>query len=244
MQLEKVSEGLPVAVERGANDLLSVIAQAVADPRIDVEKMERLLAMHERILEGDRKAEFNKALAAVQAKMPQLDQNGRIDYGKGQPIKYAKLEDIDDVIRPIYSAYGFAVAWDTQNEGDGKFIRIVGDFKHSCGHSERRSVLMPIDSSGGKQPIQGVVSTISYGKRTLLKMFFNLIERGTDRDGASTQKITEDQAQTIEDLIAESKANRGGFLQFMKVDRIESIAAGDYGKAINALETKRRGGAR
>src|SRR3990172_6987482 len=45
------------------SDLLSVIARVVADPHTDIEKMERLLAMHERITAEQRKQAFATALS-------------------------------------------------------------------------------------------------------------------------------------------------------------------------------------
>src|ERR1700743_3022537 len=134
-----------------SSSVLEVIARAAADPSVDIDKLERLLAMQERVLDQDRKAIFNEALSRAQARMPQLDQHGRIDYNKPgvKPIPYALLEDIDKVIRPIYIEEGFAVAWNTEQAPDGT-IRVIGDFKHRCGHTEQRAVTMPADSSGAK----------------------------------------------------------------------------------------------
>lgn len=230
-----------VPVHSPSEGLLAVIANVSRDPSVNVDKLERLLDMQMQVIKFQREAEFNEALAACQAEMPQLDQNGRIDYNKpgSKPIPYALLEDIDAAIRPIYSRYGFAVAWDTAQSPTGE-IEVIGDFKHRCGHSEKRRVFLAKDSSGGKTAIQGSVSTISYGKKTLLKMFFNLVEKGTDKDGAETAALTQDQAETINSLLSEVGADRNAFLKYMGYASISEILAKDYQKAVTALQSKRR----
>ena len=47
--------------------LLQVIARAAADPAVDIDKMERLLAMQERVMERNAEAAFNDAMRAAQS---------------------------------------------------------------------------------------------------------------------------------------------------------------------------------
>ena len=82
-------------------DLLGVIAAAVADPRIDVERNGGLLAMHERITTEQRRIDFMAALSRIQAAMPQISKKGVIyDKQKNVRSRFAKVEDIDAIIRP------------------------------------------------------------------------------------------------------------------------------------------------
>lgn len=220
-------------------DMLALIFRAASDPACNTANMKDLLAMAERMEDRQREKEFNNDLATVQALMPQLDQRGAIEYGKGKPINYALLEDIDLQIRPIYSEHGFAVAWDTEYL-DGR-IRVIGDFKHRCGRSERRSVTLPSDTSGGKNNVQASGSTVTYGRRMLLKMFFNLIEKGQDTDGANLDKITQKQADEIRDKLTELGANITAFCdKVMGVEKIEDILATRIDEAWNQINMKAR----
>jgi hypothetical protein len=101
--------------------------------------------------------------------MPQLDQNGCIDYGSGKgKINYARIEDIDAQIRPIYSGAGFSVSWNSEPVMEGKMVKVQGTF--SChGHNETREMTGPVDNSGGKNGIQGVASSVAYLKRQISK---------------------------------------------------------------------------
>lgn len=49
--------------------LIELVSRAAADPTCDIEKMERLLAMHERMQAKTAKAAFNAGMAQMQCEM-------------------------------------------------------------------------------------------------------------------------------------------------------------------------------
>jgi hypothetical protein len=231
-ELQKVE---PAAVAK-ASDLLGVIAQAVTDPRMDVDKMERLLAMHEKIVFEQHRTAFFAALARLAPKLPEIGKHGQSHHGN-----YARLEDIDRAIRPLLAEEGFALSFDSQSVDGGK-IRVICRLSHTEGHSETKQIDLPVDNSGSKNGAQAAISTVSYGRRSLTKMFFNLIEAGEDDDGnGGSSAISEEQARDLNALMDEVKADRPRFLKYMGVEKTEDILERDHRKAITALEEKRRG---
>ncbi|HFQ8053077.1 TPA: single-stranded DNA-binding protein, partial [Pseudomonas putida] len=52
------------------SSILAVISRAATDPTCDIDKLERLMAMHERMQARDAEAEFNAAMAAMQSDIP------------------------------------------------------------------------------------------------------------------------------------------------------------------------------
>ena len=228
----------------GPTRLLEVIATAVSDPRMDVEKMERLLAMHQTITTEQRKTAFMAAMARLTPKLPEITQRGRVAFstnaGGAQSRKYARLEDIDRAIRPLIAEEGFSLSFDTAPL-DGQKVRVICRLSHSEGHSELKQIDLPIDSSGSKNATQAVGSTVSYGRRVLTKMFFNLIETGEDDDGSGgSGPITKKQATDIRADLKAVGIDEARFLKFMGAEKVEAILARDYQKASNAIETKRR----
>lgn len=223
------------------SDLLQVIANAVSNPAIDVEKMERLLAMHERIVERNAKVAFESALSRLQASLPQIDQSGVILAKDRITVKsrYAPLEDIDSIVRPLLAAEGFAVSYNTEELPSGK-IRLTCKLSHKDGHSETRGLPLPIDKNEYRSAIQDHGSTISYGRRYLLKLHLNIIEKYEDNDGQANEPISEEQARDLEVMIQDAKADREKFLRFMDVEDIKDIWVKDLPKAVNALESKKR----
>lgn len=183
--------------------LMAVIARAAADPQTDVEKMERLMAMYERI-EGKRaEAAFANDLAEMQDKLPSIGERGN---AAGR-YTYALWEDINAAIKPILKAHGFALSFRTSHENG---ITVTGVLSHRDGHREETSITLPADSSGNKNAVQAVASSVSYGKRYTAGALLNLTSHGEDDDafaagGGFDMSSWHDairEAQTADDLRA------------------------------------------
>ena len=208
----------------------------------DADKLEKIMAMLERQEAQARKDNFFAALARVQKAAPRVKKNGLMDRGPGKgQIPYAKLEDIDAVMRPIYEAEGFSVNWDAPMT-DSR-IQVIGRFT-ACGHTEERQWSCLPDSSGGKQNPQAAGSTVAYGRRYISVMFWNIIEEGLDTNGAKTDDvtpITENQALDIRTRLGDLPQKTPGlFLDRLcrkyQVSRIEDLRASQYDAAIKDVE--------
>lgn len=224
-----------------AESLLAVIAHAVANPLVDVAKMERLLAMHQEITAEQRKVAFAAGMARLQAKLPQINKDGRIVVKGVERSRYARIEDIDVAIRPLLAEEGFAFSFDTDSK-DGKLFTITCKLSHREGHSETKSIVLPMDASDYRSNVQSIGSTVSYGKRQLIKMHLNLIEKDEDDDGnGGAAVITEEQVRDLRTLLQDTKSNEKKFLELIAgVERLEDILAKDFKRCINAIEQKRR----
>lgn len=170
-------------------------------------------------------------MAALATVAPQLKQIGK--HGTSHHGKYARLEDIDRAIRPIISKEGFSLSFDTQPVGNN--IRVICKLSHKEGHEEVKQLDLPIDTSGSKNGAQAVKSTVSYGRRILTQMFFNLIEEGEDTDGEIKAPLTAEQASALNNLIKTKGAPMHRFLKHMKVEKIEDILQRDYQHAFVTL---------
>lgn len=156
-------------------NLLAVIARAASDPNCDLDKMERLMVMHERMLAHTASAEFANALADLQAELPSIGERGNA----ADRYTFALWEDINTAIKPILQKHGFALSFriDTANG-----ITVTGVLSHRNGHSEQTSITLPSDASGGKNAVQAVASSVSYGKRYTAGALLNLTSHGEDDD--------------------------------------------------------------
>jgi hypothetical protein len=229
-----------LAKREAPSDLLSVIAQAAIDPRCDVEKMERLMAMQRQVEEDRRKIVFMSALSRLQAEIPQIDKLGRVVVKGNLRSTFAKIEDIDSVVRPLCAKYGFAFSDDVKAI-DGKTLEITCKLSHEDGHSETKSVPLPIDFNEYRTGSQSVMATITLAKRHLRKMHLNIVEKDADTDGNENEPITDEQARDIRTMLTDTKSDEAKFLALIAgVDKIESIPARDYKRVMNALETKAR----
>lgn len=223
-------------VESG--DLLQTIANAVA--KLDAGQMEiaeRLLKMHEQIADRTAKVAYQAAMARLQERLPQIGKDARIVVKGTERSRYATLESIDAVIRPLLAQEGFSFSFDSQSQ-DGKLFVITATLSHREGHSETKSIVLPMDQSDYRSNVQSIGSTVSYAKRQLIKMHLNLIEADEDNDGFAL--ITPDQVKDLETQIQDAKANKVKFLEYMDVDSLEQIQVCHLAKAHAALGAKRK----
>jgi hypothetical protein len=89
-------------------------------------------------------------------------------------------------VAPALSKHGFSYSWATRQERDGRsivWIEVTCTLKHRLGHSESVTLGGPPDISGNKNPIQQVVSTVTYLERHTLKAITGVSEKGEDDDG-------------------------------------------------------------
>ncbi|KYK50093.1 hypothetical protein A1D31_22545 [Bradyrhizobium liaoningense] len=165
------------------SDYHSVIERAAMDPNFDVDKLERLVAMQEASDQRRADQQYNEALSRAQAEMSTISTNANNPQTRS---RYATFARLDGEIRPIYTRHGFGIQFNTEPMGDPNMIRVVGML--SNGMTQRRfQVDMPIVTQGirGQDMMtrtHATMSAITYGKRGLLVMMFNLAI-GDDDDG-------------------------------------------------------------
>lgn len=218
-------------------NLMEVISRAAADPNTDVTKLERLMAMYERIEGRNAKAAYSTALAEMQMELPTIQERGKIKIGSGDPQTYALWEDINRIIKPILAKHGFALSFRT-GQADCK-ITVTGVLSHKAGHSEETTIHLPSDTSGSKNAVQAVGSSTSYGKRYTTAALLNLTSGDEpDDDGNLTGFVTEEQAERILELLTKGKADVAKFCAYMKVPSIIQLPASEYSHAIEVINTR------
>ena len=193
--VQTVQQGQVATVQPEATTLIAVISRVATDPNCDLDKMERLLNMQERVMAKQAEQAFNAAMAAMQAEIPSI-----AERGTGHNIKYATLEDILDTVRPIMHKYGFAVSFRISQVDR---VTVTGVLMHKDGHREETSMTLAADTSGSKNAVQAIGSSVSYGKRYVLCAMLNIATRGEDDNGyAATPHtpVTETQAKQLRNL--------------------------------------------
>lgn len=170
-------DNIPTQQADGAS-ILSVISRAASDPNVDIDKMDRLLQMHERMQAKQAAADYAADLAEMQDALPSIGERGN---AAGR-YTFALWEDINAAIKPVLKRYGFALSFRTDCQ-DG--ISVTGVLTHKSGHREETTIKLPADSSGNKNAVQAVASSVSYGKRYTAGALLNLTSHGEDDDAYS-----------------------------------------------------------
>jgi len=223
--------------------LLQIISRAASDPNVDIEKMERLMAMHERITAKQAEVAFNEAMTACQREIPAVFRN-KINEEKS--ARYADLEQLDKVARPIYTKHGFALSFGTADCAIAGHVRQTCLVSHVGGHSRTYQADIPLDLTGpkgnpNKTGVQGFGSSMSYGQRYMTKLIFNIALTNEDNDGEDEEEyITPQQVADLEALISEVRANKANFLKMCKIDALQEMPARKFKEAVARLEEKRK----
>ena len=178
-----------------ADPMLAMIERAARDPSIDIDKLERLFALHRESQAQERKTAYNAAMSRAQAAIKPVYRDA-INKQTGSP--YATLEAISDAITPIITAEGFSLSYDTADCPIPGYIRILCDVMHSAGHTEKgKHFDLPLDDAGlkgnpNKTPIQASGSTVSYGRRYIKCMIFDVTLTNEDNDGQRVEKTPDE----------------------------------------------------
>jgi hypothetical protein len=256
-QKSEVIEHQPVSApavqpqsESGA--IISMIERAARDPAVDIDKMERLMAMRDRVLSREAQLAFDTAFAEMQPKLPVIDKKGRIEGESkrtGEKISQAhgRWEDISPAIMPILGEHGFGLRFRQEQVNDTtgqQKTRITAVLSHGGGHREEAYFDLPLDTSGSKNNVQAYGSTASYGKRYSATLVLNIVTKGEDDDGKAAgagagRCISQEQADDLRDAIEANGKNLAKFLQWAKVEKLTDIPAANYQACVDAANYKK-----
>lgn len=231
-----------------AVNMIEVIARAAADPNTDLDKMERLMAMHERMTARTAEIAFNAAMQRVQAATRKVK---RDRWNEQTKSNYATLESVNAQVVPAYTAEGFSLSFGTDDCPLEGHFRVTCSVSHRDGHTRPYRVDIPSDGVGmkgtaNKTSTHAFGSSMSYARRYLTLLIFNISLTDEDDDGnAGGQReewITQDQAATLQALIEEAKADKGKFLEYLKYPSLLEIPSSKYADAVALLQKKIRKG--
>jgi hypothetical protein len=162
--------------------------------------------------------------------------------------RYAKLETISEKMDPVIQAHGFSLSFGTADCPLPNHYRVTCKVRHNAGYSELHHADVPADMLGmkgnqNKTATHAYGSTLSYGRRYLKTLIFDVVIKDQDDDGrraGSGTFITADQVKTVRQGLVETKADEAAFLQYLGADSIETIPGAKWQGVVQALNAKRR----
>jgi hypothetical protein len=171
---------------------MSFIERVAIDPNFDVSKFGELLRLQRQMKVDQARQMFDIAMSEAQAEMLPVVRDAE---NKHLSNRYAKLETIDAQIRPIYTRHGFSVRYGSALPPGEGLIRITCTVAHSGGYFEEQYLDAPLTTAGSQggrtqtTPMQGIGSAVTYLRRYLLTMVFNVtLTDSDDDDGEGTRR--------------------------------------------------------
>lgn len=175
---------LELAPEQVAVTPMSMLQMAVSQGA-DIDKLAKLMDLHERWEAAQAKKQFVAAMAAFKTSAITIvrDKENK-QYGS----RYVSLGNLVSTVTPFLSRNGLSARWDIEQQSGA--IKVTCVVTHSGGHSESVSMTCPPDASGAKNPIQQIKSAVTYAKACTFESICGLAatDANADDDGNGAGK--------------------------------------------------------
>lgn len=202
----------------------------------DLEKLKGLLELQERWEANEARKAYHVAMSDFKAVPLKIEKDKKVSFGNTK-YSHASLANVVETITSELSKHGLSASWRTKQNGT---ITVFCRITHVLGHCEETELSAAADSSGSKNPIQAIGSTVSYLQRYTLLAALGLATYDQDDDAKSVDvdTISSIELSNLTDLITATETDFGRFLKWLKVESLESLPKSEYTKALNALKAK------
>ena len=222
-----------------------VISSGITPESVGV--MERLVALDRDMKKDAAAAEYASAFASLQNGMKSFKPTKAVP-GKALadgtiPIRYTYLpyEEIMREVRPLCERHGLSISFST-DFAEGRIIQTC-TIQHVSGHSkDYRSFVRAGAGPYGATETQADGAAMTYAKRYALCNALNiLVERDSDGLDARNEgdAISFEQAQTLRELVKETRADEKAFLKYAGAAKYEDIGSARYDGLFRSLQKKK-----
>lgn len=198
----------------------------------DIATLEKLMALHERFEANQARKAFDAAIAEAKAEIQPVIRNAKGHNDK----RYADFSAIARAVDPILSKNGLSYRFRTVQADK---INVTCILSHRDGHSEETTLAGPPDTSGNKNAIQAIGSTLTYLQRYGLIQALGLAASNDDdgkASGKDTAPVSAEELQSLRDMIEATESDEAKFCGFLRVASLEELPAARYDAAVNALK--------
>jgi ERF superfamily protein len=160
-----------------------------------LEVADRILQQMAKQRDYEDRDRFNASLLRIQKQLKPIAKTGWNDSTKSH---FAEAASVDDAIEKLMQQEGMSLTFEPESHSQPMMVRIVGVLSQGA-YSRRYPLDVPTDGQGPKgggvmTRVHATGSAITYGKRYLKNMIFNLRFKEKDDDGnqaGGKQKLAE-----------------------------------------------------
>lgn len=201
----------PVEIEAIAADLTPVeLLRIAVTQNAPIDQLTKLMDLQERWEKREAKKAYDAAMKAFKANPPKITKNHRVNFTtpKGTTdYRHATLDHVCDSVIGALSKVGITHRWKIQQNGEWFTVTCV--LTHELGHSEETSLPGCADSSGNKNSIQAIGSTVTYLQRYTLLAATGLATSDQDDDGrggAQNVGLSDEKMEQLGSAIANARS--------------------------------------
>lgn len=221
-----------------------MVTQAVMNGA-SVDVVEKLLALHERWEASRAREAFDAAISEAKAKIPPIMKNRSVGYdskrtGGNTNYRHEDLAQIARTVDPILAKHGLSYRFRTQQEGG--IVRVTCIVSHRDGYSEENALQAGHDTSGSKNSIQAVGSTITYLQRYTLKAALGLSASNDDDAGTHGQTVEDaatispEQLEELRRVLECTGTDISRFCRFHKIEALPDLPAAQFDSAVAGIK--------
>lgn len=230
-----------------ALSMMQMVRELALDERVDAGKLETVMRVANQQQDREREIEFYQAKNRAVREMPLIRKDGRIvilDKNRPDDMSLARVQghfekwpDVQSAITPVLDRHCLTLTHKVDH-ADGQTI-VIAVLTHDNGYREESGPMrLPLDTSGGKNNVQGAGSSQTYGMRYTARAIcgLRLIGGQKDDDGNLTampdEPLNDQQQRRLEE--AERAFGRGPeiyeewFASIPPIDRAWMIQSGRH----------------
>lgn len=244
-ELVEQVESTPVMQQMSPTPASEITAMTLMDKAVSagqsVETLDKLMDLQERWENREAEKAFNIAISEFQTSCPTIIKRKEMRTGSGTSL-YAPLGDIVEQIKEVLAKCRLSFRFRVQDEGGQIIVTCI--VAHALGHSEETTMRGGADTSGAKNAIQSIGSTVTYLQRYTLIGALGLTTADEDMDGRMSQDfVTKDQLDDLTARMKSANVNTEKYLKYLKIDKLDELRAVDYAKADQALKDQEKAAA-
>lgn len=215
-----------------------MLIQVAVQQGADLAKIEKLMDLRERFEKNEARKAFHRAMSEFK-KVPVVITKDRVNTQ--YKSKYAGIGNIVNTINAAMAPFGLNARWEFKQDDK---ISVTCVLSHTLGHSESVTLFGVADTSGSKNALQQIKSTITYLESATFQAVTGIVASDSDEDddgnaaASSAPKITQTQAGDLEAMVIDTKADKSAFFRYFKIAAFADLPASDFGKAIAMLQKK------
>lgn len=224
-----------VEVKNRPEDLIKL---AIDKGGVDLEKLEKLMELQQKYEANEARKAYHEAMTAFKKNPPKIKKDKKVSFGQTS-YKHATLANVTESINGELSKHGLSASWQVHQNGT---ISVTCKITHVQGHFEETTLTAPSDTSGSKNAIQAIGSTISYLQRYSLLSLAGLATFDVDDDGqaAVTEFIDNAEFAHLRELIESYEVDEKKLLAYLKIEKLAQLPKSRYQQTVVAIEAKKK----
>lgn len=213
--------------------MIDMLSEAIRSGQ-PIEVIRELKAMAKEFEADEKRAAFDAAIADAKSEISPI-----IRTRDAHNSKYADFAAIAMAVDPVLSRHG--LSYRHRSEVADNKITVVCRLAHKAGHFEETALPAPPDTSGSKNAIQAIGSTLTYLQRYTLLLALGL-STAHDDDGqlsGAGEVISDEQRAALLTKLDAKKADVGKFCAYFKVPTIAALPVKRFDEAMKMVEAKK-----